>query len=138
MAFDAVRWIMIAQTVARLVLCLWALILTMGLECGVGWLLGYRQKNALWMICGINLATNPVLNGILLAFPETRAWIVGMEGAIILIEWGCLIFFKKTLQKNAWSLLRLSAAMNLTSAILGTKLLKGMFALLVVAVGTWK
>lgn len=120
--------------IPRLATRLLALILTVGLECAVAWLLKFRKKEELWAVVCVNVVTNPILNYLLWVLPHLSDWIWGLESLVVLVEWGLLCF---ALKGDVWKLLRLSFVMNVVSAVLGLAILNGVTTLFKMLVVMW-
>ena len=101
---------------------LFALSFTILVEVLVGVILGYRDKQSLLSIALVSLFTNPVLNLIFLINDHYNfltvdvVTILLMELAVVLVEWGLLVF---ALKSNKWKLLLLSFLMNASSFLVG-------------------
>jgi hypothetical protein len=98
-----------------------ALVLTIAIEAGIVWLLGWRSKPVIWAVVLINVITNPLLNYLLLVnnnyqlITQTNALIFSLEAGVIIAEWRLLAY---VLRRRDYKILWLSALIN-TSSFLG-------------------
>jgi hypothetical protein len=99
-----------------------ALLLTETIEVTVTILLGYRKRREIAAVILVNLVSHPILHYFLLLnrhfdmVAMNTYTILFLEAAVILVEWGLLVF---TLRRKATSLLFLSITMNLCSYLIG-------------------
>jgi hypothetical protein len=74
-----------------------ALLLTVIIEAGVAYLLGFRTSRFLTALAAINVITNPALNYLILvlAYLGTEVsfpWIVLLEVLVVILEWRLLVY----------------------------------------------
>jgi hypothetical protein len=99
-----------------------ALLLTEIIEVTVAVLLGYRRRREIAAVILVNLVSHPILHYFLLLnrhfdlVAMSTYTILFLEAAVILVEWGLLVF---ALRKKTASLLFLSITMNLCSYLTG-------------------
>jgi hypothetical protein len=98
-----------------------ALILTIVIEAGIVWLLGWRRKSEIWAVVLINVITNPLLNYLILVnshfqlISQTNALILCLEAVVIIAEWRLLAYvFRRRDKKLLWV-----AALINTASFLG-------------------
>lgn len=108
-----------------------AFFLTEIIEPTVAFLLGYRKPREIGAVLLVNLVTHPLLHYYALLhesfaqLPMSSAILFLLETGVVFAEWGLLVF---ALPKNSKrSLFFLSAAMNVSSCLLGLVLQAGPF-----------
>ena len=104
-----------------------ALALTIIIEMGVAFILGYRDRKSLAVVALVNVITNPILNYLLLVIAVYRfmeintALILCLEAVVALAEWMLMIY---ALDRDPGQLLVLSLVMNTTSYLAGLLIFK--------------
>lgn len=97
-----------------------ALASTLAIEVGVAVLLGVRSPRQLGAVLLVNLVSHPTLHVVLwVSGWREPAPLIGLEAAVFVVESLLLV---RLLRLTAPRAMLLSAAMNLTSAILGLAL----------------
>jgi hypothetical protein len=104
-----------------------ALVLTIIVETGVAFILGYRDRKSLAVVALVNVITNPILNYLLLVIAVFRimeistALILFLEALVVLAEWRLMVY---ALDRDPWQLFVLSLVMNTASYLAGLLILK--------------
>jgi len=99
-----------------------ALLLTIAIEIAVAIILGYKKKEELLVIFGVNLITNPIVNYFVMLLTQLAAYLFSIP-LLLLFEIVVVIFEAKilsfVLKKGTKEMLILSIWMNGTSFLLG-------------------
>jgi hypothetical protein len=94
---------------------LFALLITIAVECLTAFVLGYREKVQIYIVVLVNVITNPLLNYILMVMrfiwhANVNIYLIMLlEAAVIIIEWRIMAY---ALRVESKKLLILSAVMN--------------------------
>lgn len=87
---------------------IFALILTIAVECPVAYAMGLRKKYQIYIIALVNVITNPALNYLLVLFRIAGLYsfscLVVMEMAVVFIEWMIIFYAFKEDKKRLFLL----------------------------------
>lgn len=102
---------------------LFALLLTIAIEGGAAFILGYRKKLQLLIIVLVNVITNPALNYILLLFrmigyDVSFYPVLMLEIAVVFTEWRIMAYAFKTDSKKLFILAALMNGLSYGAGIL--------------------
>ena len=109
-----------------------ALVATIVVEVSVGLILGYRRAREITAIALVNIVTNPSLDYLLVAnedwhlFVRSTVTLLALEAAVVLVEWGLLIFALPC--RKRLGLFFLSLSMNACSCGAGIVIYPGSFS----------
>ncbi len=98
-----------------------ALLLTVAIEGGVAWLLGFRTASSQLAMAMINCVTNPALNYVLLVLAwrgvsVTIPLLIPLEVLVVMVEWELLVY---VFEKPKRRLFTLSLVANTASFLAG-------------------